>query len=73
MARGARLGLKIIEKASSEPGSLGPVGSRTHPGKFGKYKSGALIPDGVLRDAVFHNNSKIGLWKVCATIIPVLS
>ncbi len=53
VARGARFGLKIIEIASSEPGSLGPVGIRTHPGKFGKYKSGALIPVGILRDAVF--------------------
>ena len=53
VARGARFGLKIIEIASSEPGRLGPVGSRTHPGIFGKYKNGALILVGILRDAVF--------------------
>ena len=54
VARGARFGLKIIEIASSEPGRLGPVGSRAHPGIFGKYKSGALILVGILRDAVFY-------------------
>ena len=54
VARGARFGLKIIEIASSEPGRLGPLGSRAHPGIFGKYKSGALILAGILRDAVFY-------------------
>jgi len=54
VARGARFGLKIIEIASSEPGRLGPVGSRAHPGIFGKYKSGAQILAGILRDAVFY-------------------
>jgi glycosyltransferase involved in cell wall biosynthesis len=53
VARGARFGLKIIEIASSEPGRLGPLGSRAHPGIFGKYKSGALILVGIFRAAVF--------------------
>ena len=53
-ARGARSGLKIIEFASGEPGRLGAPGSRAHPGIFGKYKSGALILFGVLRDAIYY-------------------
>ncbi len=54
VARGARFGLKIIEIASSEPGRLGPLGSRAHPGIFGKYKSGVLNLAGILRDNVFY-------------------
>ncbi len=54
VARGARFALKIIEIASSEPEGLGPLRSRAHPGIFGKYKNGALILAGILRDAVFY-------------------
>ena len=52
IARGARYGLKIIEIASSEPGRIGRLGSRAHPGILGKYKTGAVMLAGIFRDAI---------------------
>jgi glycosyltransferase involved in cell wall biosynthesis len=58
-ARGARLGLRITEVPSPEPLRLGPKGSRAHPGKFGKYKSGVLILKTIIRDALFYWPKKL--------------
>lgn len=56
--RAARYGLKITEIASPEPKRIGPGGSRAHPGRFGKYKSGLIILKQILRDAFFYWPSK---------------
>jgi glycosyltransferase involved in cell wall biosynthesis len=53
VCRAARRKLKITQIPSYEPARIGPPGSRAHPGRLGKYKSGLLILKMILRDSVF--------------------
>ena len=54
LTRGSRFRLKITEINSREPMRIGVPGSRAHPGKLGKYKSGMLILNTIIRDAIFY-------------------
>jgi glycosyltransferase involved in cell wall biosynthesis len=54
LTRGTRKRLRIAEIASPEGARIGVPGSRAHPGRFGKYKSGLLILKTILRDALFY-------------------
>ena len=58
ICRAARRKLKITDIPSEEPPRLGPPGSRAHPGKFGKYKSGLLILKMIVRDWLFFPQSE---------------